>query len=34
VAPGDYTLHVWQENLPEITRPLVVRDDPVYVEIP
>jgi plastocyanin len=33
VAPGDYTLHVWQENLPEITRPVRVGTDPITLEV-
>lgn len=34
VLPGEYTLHVWQENLPEITMPLVVGAEPLHLEIP
>ena len=34
VPPGEYVLHVWQENLPEITRPLKVGSERVYVEVP
>lgn len=34
VEPGDYVLHVWQENLPEITRPITVGADTLYLEIP
>jgi hypothetical protein len=33
VEPGAYTLHVWQENLPEIALPITVGDDPVQVEV-
>jgi hypothetical protein len=33
VEPGRYTLHVWQENLPEITLPVTVADDPVRLEV-
>lgn len=33
VRPGDYTLHVWQENLPDIERPIQVTPDSMYVEI-
>lgn len=34
VAPGEYVLRVWQENLPEIRQPVSVRDRPVELEIP
>lgn len=34
VAPGNYTIHVWQENLAELTRPLVVTSDDISIEIP
>ncbi len=34
VPPGEYTLHVWQENLPEIRRPLAVGEGPMELEIP
>ena len=34
VAPGEYQLHVWQENQPELTLSIVVGDDPLHVEIP
>lgn len=33
VRPGDYTLHVWQENLPELSRPLTVAADSLYIEV-
>lgn len=33
VRPGDYVVHVWQENLPEITLPLAVGSEPVELEI-
>jgi plastocyanin len=33
VAPGEYVLHVWQENLPEIVLPVVVGDDPVRLQV-
>ena len=33
VEPGEYVLHVWQENLPEIQRPLSVRDEPLKLEV-
>ncbi|HMB71576.1 MAG TPA: hypothetical protein VKU85_19860 [bacterium] len=33
VDPGRYTLHVWQENLPEITVPVTVGEDPVRLEV-
>jgi hypothetical protein len=34
VRPGEYVLHVWQENQPEIRRPIVVGRAPVELEIP
>jgi hypothetical protein len=34
VEPGDYVLHVWQENLPEITKAITVGVEPLYVELP
>lgn len=34
VPPGEYVLHVWQENLPEIRRPIVVGAAPLELEIP
>ena len=34
VLPGEYVLHVWQENLPEITIALSVGDEPVRVDVP
>jgi hypothetical protein len=34
VAPGEYVLQVWQENLPDIRRPVSVRSQPVELEIP
>ncbi len=34
VAPGEYEIHVWQENLPELVRPLSVGSDLVKVELP
>jgi plastocyanin len=33
VAPGDYTLHVWQENLPEIAMPITVGSDSIEIEV-
>jgi hypothetical protein len=33
VIPGDYVLHVWQENLPEIRRPITVGNEPLDVQI-
>lgn len=33
VPPGDYTLRVWQENLPEIVRAVTVGTDPVRIEV-
>jgi plastocyanin len=33
VAPGDYMLHVWQENLPEITLPITVGREPLALEV-
>jgi len=34
VRTGDYTLHVWQENLPDIEQPLKIDRDSVYIEVP
>jgi len=31
VAPGTYTLHCWQENLPELTREITVEGDSTQV---
>ncbi len=33
VRPGQYVVHVWQENLPEITREITVTDQPLRLEI-
>lgn len=33
VRPGDYTMHVWQENLPELIRPITVTTDSLVVEV-
>lgn len=33
VRPGTYTLHCWQENLPDLTRTLTVVDDSTFVEV-
>lgn len=33
VRPGSYTLHVWQENQPEITQSLTVSDTPIRLEL-
>ncbi len=33
VKPGDYTLHVWQENLPELTQPITIGPDGKSVEV-
>lgn len=33
VKPGDYTLHVWQENLPEITQPITIGPEGKKLEI-
>jgi hypothetical protein len=33
VRPGEYVLHVWQENLPEIRRPLTVAHQPLDLEV-
>lgn len=32
VEPGEYVLHVWQEKLPELTIPITVTSEPLYVE--
>jgi plastocyanin len=34
VNPGEYEIHVWQENLPEIMQLLSVGNSPVSVELP
>lgn len=34
VAPGRYTMHIWQENLPELTEEIVVPSDSVFVAVP
>jgi plastocyanin len=34
VNASSYTIHVWQENLPEILQPLTVGDDAVAIELP
>jgi len=34
VNPGEYEIHVWQENLPEIVQLLSVGTSPVSVELP
>jgi hypothetical protein len=34
VKPGNYTLHIWQENLPEITQSITVTPDTLRLEIP
>ncbi|MBK7141920.1 MAG: hypothetical protein IPH75_07555 [bacterium] len=33
VRPGKYELHVWQENQPEISQPLVVESESIQLEI-
>jgi hypothetical protein len=33
VAPGSYTIHVWQENLPEIVRDITVGDAGLTVDL-
>lgn len=33
VKPGDYTLHVWQENQPELERAIAVTSDSLSLEI-
>jgi hypothetical protein len=34
VKPGTYTLHIWQENLPELTRSITVTSETLKLEIP
>jgi hypothetical protein len=34
VDAGEYVLHVWQENQPEIAVPLTVADEPLQLEVP
>lgn len=33
VRPGDYTLRVWQEGLPEIERRVLVLDESVWIDV-
>lgn len=33
VPQGTYTLHIWQENLPELTQPLKITADSTFIEI-
>lgn len=33
VAPGVYTLHVWQENLPDYSQTVTVSPDSTYIEV-
>lgn len=33
VTRGEYTLHVWQEKLPELTIPLSIVNDSTFVEV-
>jgi len=33
ILPGQYTLNVWQENLQNITNPITISTDSVYVEV-
>jgi len=33
VMPGTYTLNVWQENLPEITQTITIKNDSTYLKI-
>jgi hypothetical protein len=34
VEPGEYVLHVWQENQPDLAVPIVVAAEPLHVEVP
>jgi plastocyanin len=34
VAPGDYEIHAWQENLPEIVRPVQIGNEAAHIELP
>lgn len=33
VAPGEYTLHLWQENLPDYTQPITIEGDSLFIKI-
>jgi hypothetical protein len=33
VRPGTYTLHCWQENLPDLTRTITITGDSTFVEV-
>lgn len=33
IQPGNYTLHLWQENLPEITEEIDIVNDSTYMEL-
>lgn len=33
VIPGTYTVNVWQENLPEITQTIIIKNDSTYLKI-
>jgi plastocyanin len=33
IAPGRYTLHLWQENQPEITREIEIDQEPLVLEL-
>lgn len=33
VAPGEYILHLWQENLPDYAQPVTIDADSVFIEL-
>ncbi len=33
VVPGTYTLNVWQENLPDLTETVIIKNDSTYLRI-
>lgn len=33
INPGEYTLHVWQENLPDILRPITIEEGNNIIEV-
>jgi len=34
VPPGEYVLHVWQENLPALELPVSVGNEPLHLVVP
>lgn len=33
VEPGDYTLHIWQENLSDYTEEITIKSDSTFIEV-